>query len=293
MARIRTIKPEFWTHHIMGRATDSQKCMAIALLNHADDEGYFLADPAIVRSACRPFDEDSVTSHGLITDLSLLGWIELCKTDDGVLLGRIVKFRQNQIINRPKVSKLKDSWNDHGRITDESLTRHVGKGKEGNREQGKEQGIEAGQIACVASAKPKRPATKKAAAVSDQEWLRSLTVNPAYGHINVPAEFGKLVAWCEVKGKQPTRSRFLGWLNRIEKPIKGVAATTRQQPKTFDQIRQENNFQAAIEFAGGVNDGSGQEAICCVDGNARRGVFQRRIKADDGDLLPIFSGLPD
>lgn len=134
MARIRTVKPEFWTHHIMGRATDSQKCMALALLNHADDEGYFLADPAIVRSVCRPFDEESLTSHGLITDLSLLGWIELCKSDDGVMLGRIVKFKQNQIINRPKKSKLKESWSDHGLVTDESLTHHVGKGKEGNRE---------------------------------------------------------------------------------------------------------------------------------------------------------------
>lgn len=141
MARIRTIKPEFWTHHIMGRATDSQKCMALALLNHADDEGYFLADPAIVRSVCRPFDEESLTSHGLITDLSLLGWIELCKSDDGVMLGRIVKFKQNQIINRPKKSKLKESWSDHGLITDESLTHHVGKGKERNREQGKEEKI--------------------------------------------------------------------------------------------------------------------------------------------------------
>lgn len=116
----------------MGRATDSQKCMALALLNHADDEGYFLADPHLVRSMCRPFDEESLTSHGLITDLSRIGWIELCKTEDGLILGRIVKFMQNQLINRPKPSKLKESWNDHGLITDESVTRQCRNGMEGN-----------------------------------------------------------------------------------------------------------------------------------------------------------------
>ncbi len=135
--------------------------------------------------------------------------------------------------------------------------------------EGETEGKEACQIVCVASVKPTRPATKKKAAMSDQEWLQSLVDNPAYSHINVPVEFGKLVAWCEVKRKQPTRSRFLGWLNRIEKPIKGIAATTRQQPKTFDQIRQENNFKAAIDFAEDNHDGSGQKAICRPDGDAR------------------------
>lgn len=159
MARIRTIKPEFWTHHIMGRVSDSVKCMAIALLNHADDEGYFLADPHIIRSACRPFDDDSRSSHGLITELSRIGWIELCKTDEGFLLGRIVKFKENQVINRPRTSKLKGSWNSHGLITDASLTRHTRNGMEGK---GMEQGRESilsdfEQKTAVEKIKPSKP----------------------------------------------------------------------------------------------------------------------------------------
>jgi hypothetical protein len=36
-----------------------------------------------------------------------------------------------------------------------------------------------------------------------------------------------MAAWCQVKNKQPTRSRFLNWLNRIEKPIDAKAADSR------------------------------------------------------------------
>lgn len=60
-----------------------------------------------------------------------------------------------------------------------------------------------------------------AAPVSDSEWLASLKSNPAYVGIDVDREHGKMLAWCQVNRKQPTRRRFITWLNRAERPLEG------------------------------------------------------------------------
>ena len=57
------------------------------------------------------------------------------------------------------------------------------------------------------------------AATSDEDWLTSLESNPAYSSINVRIELGKMEAWCSANGKQPSRRRFINWLNRAERPI--------------------------------------------------------------------------
>lgn len=61
---------------------------------------------------------------------------------------------------------------------------------------------------------PKKPV------LSDEEWLNSLKSNKAYEGIDIERLQGKMIAWCELKGKKPTRARLLNWLNREEKPIK-------------------------------------------------------------------------
>lgn len=65
-----------------------------------------------------------------------------------------------------------------------------------------------------------------APAVSDSEWLAALAANPAYKTLNVPAEFAKMTSWCSVNNRQPTRRRFVNWLNRCDKPMQaqGVQA---------------------------------------------------------------------
>ncbi len=58
----------------------------------------------------------------------------------------------------------------------------------------------------------------------DEEWLSVLQLSEAYRQINVPSEYSKMVIWCETKKKHPTRSRFLYWLNRCEKPMQSAAS---------------------------------------------------------------------
>lgn len=53
----------------------------------------------------------------------------------------------------------------------------------------------------------------------DEEYLDSLQANPAYTHLNVRLLYHKMLAWCELKKKPPSRGRFLAWLNREEQPL--------------------------------------------------------------------------
>jgi len=115
----------------MSSQTDAHQLLAIALLNYADDDGLFYADPDLIRGAIAPRKASSEI-HGLISDLSLQGYLILGKHKTHGLIGKIVAFADHQVINRPKPSKIKDLWQsliDHGLISDPSLLE--GKGREG------------------------------------------------------------------------------------------------------------------------------------------------------------------
>lgn len=137
MARIRTIKPSFWTHPLLSRVSDRARLLAIALLNLADDEGYFLADPALVRNFARPLDAGTEETHGAITELSVIEWIKVRDHASHGRVGHVVNFTKHQRINRPSTSELSkyfrdsaaDSVSVHGSITERSHPE--GKGREG------------------------------------------------------------------------------------------------------------------------------------------------------------------
>jgi hypothetical protein len=111
MARIRTIKPEFWMNEALACIPEHARLLAIALLNHADDKGYFLANPALVRAACFPFEEHSKNVLGSLQELSRIGYIEV-RDCDGKAIGRICKFTDHQRIDKPQKSKLEHVFCD-------------------------------------------------------------------------------------------------------------------------------------------------------------------------------------
>jgi len=131
MARIRTVKPEFWSHAVMGRLDDASKCLAIALLNFADDEGYFFADPILVRNQCRPFDDDSTSTRRALGTLVKSGWIIIKKDAQHGDIGKVVNFNAHQKIDRLTPSKIKtyfDSSKDR-RVFDDDSTLDLGSRK--------------------------------------------------------------------------------------------------------------------------------------------------------------------
>lgn len=136
MARIRTIKPDFWKHEELSELPESVHMLAAALLNYADDEGYFNANDKLVKAECCPLREPSVSIHDALTMLSNVGYLRLGKSTDGKRFGHIINFDLHQRVNRKTPSKIKNiaiAWDDsvsaHAQLTESSPLE--GKGKEG------------------------------------------------------------------------------------------------------------------------------------------------------------------
>jgi len=138
--RIRTIKPEFWQHEGLCGKSEFTRLLAIALLNWSDDEGYFMANPTLIRGQLFPFLDDSKIIPRSLQDLSFVGWIQLGKDDQGRDVGMIKNFSKHQRVDKPKPSEIKGcstfqdaSKNDPGIIQDASPLERKG------RDQGREE----------------------------------------------------------------------------------------------------------------------------------------------------------
>jgi hypothetical protein len=131
--RIRTIKPEFWSNEKLSALSESSHMFAAALLNYCDDEGYFNANPKLIKAALYPIREPSVNIHGMLTELSNIDYLRFGKGDDGRVYGVVVGFTEHQKINRPSPSKIKML----AKFTECSVIVHGQlPGGTGNREQG-------------------------------------------------------------------------------------------------------------------------------------------------------------
>lgn len=98
----------------MSKVSDFARLTAIALLNVADDEGYFEADVRLVRGDVFPFEEDSSRIKGALSELSVIGYIEIREHPTKGPLGHVVTFSTHQRINRATGSKLKKHFDDAG-----------------------------------------------------------------------------------------------------------------------------------------------------------------------------------
>src|SRR4051812_7931824 len=107
MSRIRTIKPGFWQHEELSALPEPTHMLAAALLNYVDDEGYFNANPLLIRAACFPLREPSVSIPTSLKSLEQIGFVAFWTGTDGKRYGEVVKFREHQVINRPTPSKIK------------------------------------------------------------------------------------------------------------------------------------------------------------------------------------------
>jgi hypothetical protein len=130
-------------HEGLAKCSEFSRLLAIALLNWSDDEGYFMANPILIRGQVFPFEDDSKKVPRSLQELSSVGWIELGADNQNRSVGRVINFAKHQRVDKPKHSTIKDSWifrdeseNDLGIILDQSKEER--KGKEGNKEQGKD-----------------------------------------------------------------------------------------------------------------------------------------------------------
>jgi hypothetical protein len=73
-----------------------------------------------------------------------------------------------------------------------------------------------------------REGATESAQQTDDEWVKELIQDLTYQGIDVQREYLKMLKWCNVNRKQPTRKRFINWLNRVERPL---SASTVNKPR--------------------------------------------------------------
>lgn len=105
MARIRTIKPEFWTDSFMVHLPPLARLLYIALWTAADDHGYVKDEPERLAMEIMP-KEDPVVVDGLIQFFIASGRLEQFVSPDGDVFLRIASWEKHQRIDKPTKSKL-------------------------------------------------------------------------------------------------------------------------------------------------------------------------------------------
>lgn len=155
MARIRTIKPEFWRSPDVMALSYFERLLYIGLWNLADDEGRGVFDPAAI-AADLFLTEYSLSPHGVLTEVSCAferyekqGMLAVYEVKNRRFF-QILNWSDHQRPNRPSASKFppldqgkriihggltEDSVNAHGGLTAGTGNREQGSGT-GNREQG-------------------------------------------------------------------------------------------------------------------------------------------------------------
>jgi hypothetical protein len=106
MARIRSIKPSFWSDPDVAGLRRDARLLCIGLISNADDEGRFIASPTAISGVVFPHDKlTSSTIRRWRDDIAKAGIIELYSVD-GHDYGWFPKWKTHQRVNKPYPSAL-------------------------------------------------------------------------------------------------------------------------------------------------------------------------------------------
>ena len=105
--RIRSIKPDFWTDEKMSALHPETVLLAIGLQNCADDEGFFNANWRLLLASIFPLRNLSKKVPVMLHELSHSGYLTYVPTADGRVLGRLLAFKEMQVISHARPSELR------------------------------------------------------------------------------------------------------------------------------------------------------------------------------------------
>jgi len=140
MARIRTIKPDYWTDERVGECSVSARLLFIACWNFADDHGGL--DRSSKQLKAQAFPYDSIDCEPLVQELLSFGLLVEYEVGGKKYL-HVKGFRKHQKVEkpaRPRVPVYDDSLNSRGGLPESSPTSsglfsgREGKGKEQERQ---------------------------------------------------------------------------------------------------------------------------------------------------------------
>lgn len=105
MARIRTIKPEFWTDEKIVRLPFEARLLFIGIWNFADDDGFIRDEPDRIRLQIFPADA-SVDVDGMLDLLFSAELLEKVSLKDGEYAFRVTGFKRHQSISHASQSRI-------------------------------------------------------------------------------------------------------------------------------------------------------------------------------------------
>lgn len=109
MARIRSIKPEFWSDDVIGTLSRDVRLLFIASWNFADDEGLLRWTAAFLKASAFMYDGDVKVAkvEAMMAEIVGAGLVLPYVSGRAAgTLGCIVNFRKHQKVNRPQPGKL-------------------------------------------------------------------------------------------------------------------------------------------------------------------------------------------
>lgn len=104
MARIRSIKPEFWSDERMARVSRDARLLFLGLINFADEEGRLRGSPLLIRANVFPYDAE-VDVEAALQELAALGRI-VRYTHDGEAYVWVCNFTEHQKTDPRLLSRL-------------------------------------------------------------------------------------------------------------------------------------------------------------------------------------------
>jgi hypothetical protein len=140
MARIRTIKPEFWTSEQIVECSTRARLLFVGLWNFCDDEGRCKCSPMEHRMRIFPGDECTLDAVSKCLDELVDNDLVTIYENDNTLILQVNKWSKHQRIDRKTASKYPGPLDEGSTITRGALdTGREGKGKEGSSK-GRERG---------------------------------------------------------------------------------------------------------------------------------------------------------
>jgi hypothetical protein len=115
MARIRTVKPEFWTSAQIMECSPMARLLFIGMWNFADDAGRMAYSPKTLKAQIYPSDDIKIQDvERLIVELSTNGLILIYSAEDKEFIQ--VTGWQHQKIDKPKKSNIPAPFVDESSI---------------------------------------------------------------------------------------------------------------------------------------------------------------------------------
>lgn len=137
MARIRSIKPDFWTDEKVVEVSAFARLLFIGLWNFADDEGRMVYSPKKIKMQI--FPADSIDTSELFGEIRGKGLIEIYTVDNVEYL-QVVGFAKHQKIDKRTASRLPQNSHTSPEFPRIPTTdrEEIGKGKEEEKKEDKE-----------------------------------------------------------------------------------------------------------------------------------------------------------